>query len=231
MKKTTALVLLITIISLSLCVPCGYAAKAKPLPSPPDLTKGEIPDAVHDWTLGPTGARGWIWTTKISKGASRDARQILVTKVDKGSPADGKLLVGDVILGINGRNFASDARKAFANAITEAEKRINAGRLSLKVWRSGKVSNIVLRLKVMGSYSDKSPYDCRKTEAIIDMACSYLKNKSLDKGLRGQITALGLMATGRDDVLPKGRNPPKHDGMALVLQVPLFDGVLFANRR
>lgn len=203
MKKITALLSLIILIAVSLCSPCGYAAKAKPLPSPPDLTKGEKPDAVHDWTLGPTGARGWIWTTAIPKGASRDARQILVTKVDKGSPADGKLRVGDVIIGVNGKNFVSDARKAFANAITEAEKRKNAGRLALKVWRSDKVRNVVLTLKVMGSYSDTSPYDCPKTEAIIDMACDYLKDKKLDKGLKGQITALGLMATGRDDLLPK----------------------------
>jgi hypothetical protein len=27
----------------------------------PDLTQGGKKDDTHDWTLGPTGARGWIW--------------------------------------------------------------------------------------------------------------------------------------------------------------------------
>jgi len=204
MKKIAEL-LLVALITFTFCVDGVYAAKSKlkPLPAPPDLTKGEKPDKVHDWTLGSTGARGWIWTAKIPQGASRDARQILVTKVDKGSPADGKLRVGDVIVGVNGKDFTYDARKAFANAVTEAEKHQNRGRLSLRVWRSGKVNDVVLKLKVMGIYSDTSPYDCPKTEAIIDMACDYLKDKKLDKGLKGQITALGLMATGRQDVMPK----------------------------
>ena len=30
-------------------------------PSPvPDLTAGGVKDDLHDWNLGPTGARGWI---------------------------------------------------------------------------------------------------------------------------------------------------------------------------
>jgi S1-C subfamily serine protease len=66
--------------------------------SNPDFTKGEpIPEgATHDWNLGPTGARGWIYSNKLE---TSQARQIMVTKVDPGSPADGILRPGDVILG------------------------------------------------------------------------------------------------------------------------------------
>jgi hypothetical protein len=53
----------------------------------PDLTKGGKPDKKHDWNLGPTGARGWMWGRSLE---TTHARQILITKVDKGSPADGK---------------------------------------------------------------------------------------------------------------------------------------------
>ena len=54
-----------------------------------------------------------------------EARQILITQVDAGSPADGVLAVDDVILGVGGKPFESDARIAFGRAITEAEKTQN----------------------------------------------------------------------------------------------------------
>ena len=53
----------------------------------PDFTKGATRDDAHDWTLGPMGARGWIWGKNLE---TTKARQILVTKVDKGSPADSR---------------------------------------------------------------------------------------------------------------------------------------------
>ncbi len=94
------------------------SVRAADTPPNPDLTKGTTPGKAHDWTLGSTGARGWIFT---ANGHSRDARQILVTEVAKGSPADGVLENGDVILGLDGKNFAEDARVAFAKGIAAAE--------------------------------------------------------------------------------------------------------------
>jgi hypothetical protein len=37
----------------------GPPAKAAAVP--PDLTQGGKKDGTHDWLLGPTGARGWIF--------------------------------------------------------------------------------------------------------------------------------------------------------------------------
>ncbi len=90
------------------------------LPEIPDFTKGGRKNDRHDWNLGPTGARGWMWGMSLR---SDFARQILITKVAPGSPADGVLRVDDVILGINDKKFQSDARIAFGKAITEAEKK------------------------------------------------------------------------------------------------------------
>jgi hypothetical protein len=61
----------------------------------PDFTRGDqIPEgANHDWTLGKTGARGWIFSDKPVR---TDARQIAVTNVEKGSPVDEVLAIGDV---------------------------------------------------------------------------------------------------------------------------------------
>jgi hypothetical protein len=39
----------------------GGPLYAEQPPEVPDLIHGGAPDQTHDWTLGPTGARGWIW--------------------------------------------------------------------------------------------------------------------------------------------------------------------------
>ena len=102
-------------------------------PTPPDLTAGGVMDKTHDWLLGPTGARGWMFFRHEDKTAA--SRQILVTAVEKGSPADGILLTNDVILGVEGKPFAADSRKSFAQGIAAAEAR--DGELRLIRWREG----------------------------------------------------------------------------------------------
>ena len=78
-----------------LCIPALNGAPGSRI-AMPDFTKGDaIPKgAVHDWNLGATGCRGWMFSDKL---VTTDARQVFITKVDKGSPADGVLEVGDVI--------------------------------------------------------------------------------------------------------------------------------------
>jgi hypothetical protein len=75
----------------------------------PDFTKGaKIPTGSrHDWNLGPTGLRGWIFCDRL---VTTDARQILITKVDQGSPAADTIRVGDVMLGVGGKPLVWDAR-------------------------------------------------------------------------------------------------------------------------
>ena len=82
-----------------------FVAAAAHAQDNPDFTRGgKIPEESNrDWTLGATGARGWMYGRKLS---TTDARQIAVTRVEKGSPADGVLSVGDVILGVGGKRFS-----------------------------------------------------------------------------------------------------------------------------
>ena len=113
---------LITLALVALCsapFPALAAGKGQGW-SVPDFTKGDaIPaKAKHDWTLGATGARAWIFSDKLS---TSEARQIAITKVEKGSPADGVLAVGDVILGVRGKRFSYDPRTEFGKALTSAE--------------------------------------------------------------------------------------------------------------
>ena len=108
------------------------AAESKPL-AIPDFTKGDsIPaNAKHDWTLGATGARGWIFCDKL---VTADARQIAITKVESGSPATGVLVVGDVLLGCGGKVFSHDPRTELGQALTLAETTASGGNLRLTRW-------------------------------------------------------------------------------------------------
>ena len=116
----------------------------------PDFTKGaKLPTgAKHDWNLGPTGLRGWIFCDKM---VTTDARQISITKVEKGSPADGVFRVGDVILGVGGKPFSYDPRTEFGKALAAAESEAGGGKLTVARWRAGKAEDVVLKLPVLGS--------------------------------------------------------------------------------
>jgi len=173
-------------------------------PKVPDFTQGGKPDGTHDWTLGATGARGWIcgW-----EGHTSDARQILITDVAKGSPAAGILEKGDVILGVDRKPFDDDARIRFARAVTEAEKA--TGVLRLIRWRLGRSENVQMKLAVLGAYSPTAPYDCQKSQRILELGCQAIARQGW-KDNRGNIivsiehdlNALALLASGREEHRP-----------------------------
>lgn len=177
-----------------------------------DLTQGaKIPEeSRHDWNLGATGLRGWIYCDKM---VTSDARQIAVTKVQKGSPADGILEVGDVILGVNGKLFASDPRTEFGQALTIAESDAGKGNLSLTRWRNGVTEAIQIHLPILGTYSPTAPYDCPKSTRILDMGCKALAarmaeadySKRLDPIPRS-LNAMALLASGNPAYLPLVKN-------------------------
>jgi len=196
-KKITIALLIISSMNLY-SAPRGGAMKN------PDLTKGEkIPEgAVHDWNLGATGMRGWMYSDKM---VTSDARQIAITKIEKGSPADGKLKVGDVILGVAGKMFLTDPRTEMGKALTAAEA--GKGLLELRCWRSGKYEIIKLKLPVLGSYSATVPYDCPKSKKIFMQGCDALAKRvaSGEKrkhAITRSLNALALLASGNKDYLP-----------------------------
>ena len=173
------------------------AAKKKEVLPNPDFTQGGKTDGSHDWVLGPTGARGWIYA---SKGQTRDARQILVTAVAKGSPAAGLLSNGDVILGIGGQKFSDDARIQFAHAITAAEEEKGGGVLRVLRWHAGTTNTVDLKLKVLGSYSATAPFDCKKSQRVFELGCAAIAKSGL-KGVSipNDMNALALLASGKPE--------------------------------
>lgn len=172
----------------------------------PDFTKGDsIPEkATHDWTLGATGARGWMYSEKLE---TSKARQIRVTEVAEGSPAEGILKVGDVILGIGMDKFRSDPRVAFGEALTHAESTEGEGKLRLLRWRDGKSREVVVKLPVLGDYGDTTPYDCYKSARILEQGCMALAEKINRPNynpnpISRSLNALALLASGDDAWMP-----------------------------
>ena len=179
----------------------AVASAAPPAKPPvPDFTRGGAVGEGRDWTLGPTGARGWVYAWR---GHTRESRQILVTAVAEGSPADGLLRKGDVILGVGGARFDADARASFGKAIGAAESAAGGGRLTVLRWRDGTEEPVVIVLPVLGAYGPTAPYDCDKSRAIFDRGCEAIASR----GLRGvsipnSLNALALLASGKDEYRP-----------------------------
>ena len=199
-SRTLAAISLTIIISSS-----ALSARKIDIPNP-DFTKGEpIPKvATKDWTLGATGARGWMYTEKME---TSKARQIKITKVAKESPADGVLEVGDVILGIGKEAFSSDPRTAFGKALTAAESTAGAGKLELLRWREGKTQSVTLNLPVLGDYAANTPYSCPKSARILEQGCRALAEKISSPGyqpnpISRSLNALALLSTGDERWLP-----------------------------
>jgi hypothetical protein len=173
----------------------------------PDFTKGDrIPaQANHDWNLGATGLRGWMHCDTL---VTSDARQIMITKVAAKSPADGLIAVGDVILGIGERMFSTDPRTEMGRALTAAEIEAGDGQLRLLRWRAGKTEVVTLQLPVMGSYSPTAPFDCPKSQRILEQGCKSLaaRMSHADYGNQDPIprslNALALLASGDAAYLP-----------------------------
>lgn len=162
-------------------------------PSIPDFTSGGVTDGSHDWLLGPTGLRGWMYFRHEDLTAA--SRQILVTAVDMGSPADGILQVNDVILGVFGKPFADDARRSFGHAIAAAEEK--TGSLPLTIWREGNTSTVELKLQVLGAYSATAPYDCPKSKAIFEQGCRLIEERGFENAdIPDHLNALALLASG-----------------------------------
>ena len=125
---------------------------------------------------------------------------LVVEKVAEGSPADGKLQVGDHILAIDDKPITGNIFELFTQCIDKAESKQGGGILKLNIKRPGaegtvgETLTVELQLQVMGAYSRTTPLDCPKTDAII----ARTAEKLLKAGKMGRLNIglLGLLATG-----------------------------------
>ena len=159
----------------------------------------QLPDTpTVSWNLGPTGLRGWVVG---AEGDSAASREILVTSVDKGSPAAGKLEPFDIITGVGGKPFTADARRTLGEAIAPAES--SDGILTVTCWRKGASKEIPLQIGKLPAYSDSTR--CEKNQLVLARAADFVAKAMPKEGFRGvfgSIDALFLMAAGN----------PAHEG-------------------
>lgn len=150
----------------------------------------DIPTGGWWFNFGPTGIR-----VKFNEDKPRQAE---VTYVFKDSPADGKILPGDQIVGVNGKRFSSDAvfvpgrgetwslhiqgpQKEVALAIEESEgnTKLN-GMIAFSVTRKDVTTEVKLQLEPLGYFSSTFPYNCKKSELLAKKAADWLDEYSSD---------------------------------------------------
>lgn len=188
----------------------GFFVATSAFAAPPDLTQPGVIAGINrseTYNLGATGMRGWIAIDSNGQGdaglITDQSRQILVTHCV--APANAVLAVDDVILGAMAASsgtvpdFTSDCRKAFAAAITDAEK-TGAGTLRVKRWRAGTITNQNIPITILGNYSNTAPFTCPKSTAILNnvrnkMVAELLANENyLTGGYGGGSNALALLS-------------------------------------
>jgi len=216
---------------LVLLAGCGISNAAKLPETEPDYTKGEqlpirwkpISDSMNCGTIG---AMAHCWARRDGNDPTHESRLLYIREIFDNTPADGKLKLGDVVVGVispkippyriynwipstqqppvkadyvDATLFPYDVRKALAAAITEAEKTENQGKLTLNVWREGKTIPIAIQLPVMGSYSQTTPFECEKSDILIQKTADRIMERGMsDGGIQAALEGLGLLATGEE---------------------------------
>ena len=131
-----------------------------------------------------------------------------VGEIVAGSPADGTLFPGDVIYSANGTMLGDQPWIVMANAITESETRQGRGKLVLGVRRGTENIDVELTLPVMGTYSSTSPYDCPKTERILEDLEEWITSGAAREDRRPDFLGtdtLFMLATGNPELLGYAR--------------------------
>ncbi len=129
-----------------------------------------------------------------------------VLHVLKGSPADGRIMVGDLIYDVNGMLLGDDPLRMVADAITLAESEAGMGDIAFGLRRNGKNMNVGLKLEVLGTYSATSPYDCPKTDRIVANMESFLAD-------RGGVMQAHNVFQNCEALFLQGAGTPKYLGL------------------
>jgi hypothetical protein len=159
--------------------------------------------------LGPIGARGFLLSDGGKFPMHYLGDTITVRKVFDGSPAAGKLLEDDVIVGVNGQKLKpADCQFMIARAIDAAEA--SDGKLSLQVIRGGQKISVNLELPRLGQFSPTVPYQCPKTQRLLENACRWILTQQQPDGgwtlgggtITADICCLTLLGSGDAKYLP-----------------------------
>lgn len=122
------------------------------------------------------------------------AYRMRVSNVEPGSPAEGKLEVGQILETINGQPLKDiDPRIQLGQIITKAEATDGIVKFAIE----GEPEPVVVKIPVLGSYSETWPLDCPKSDKIVRNLAEYLRTPGTNKGF-ADIGMLFLLSTGED---------------------------------
>lgn len=178
-----------------------------------DLTTTEGPDSM---------AGGWminLGTTGIRARLEKESpRTLVVGYVFPDSPAFDVLQVGDVIVGTGSRRLFSTPHKfgygmdkfgyegplkEFADTLEESQRTGGPGTMRVNYERDGAQKHAIIEVGTeYGSYSATYPFDCPKTDKILEELLAYIADRQLENGTWGDrqhlntFAALALLASG-----------------------------------
>ncbi len=147
------------------------------------------------------GVTGMIVSIKSSeedpKKVKFDTPRVLtVSETLTKTPADGKILKGDILESINGVSLkVVEPRDILGKQLNISEGR--DGKVNLEVRRKGKVAKVTILLDPIGSYSKTFPINCPKSKKIAEQTAKFImKHGGPEGGITGSLEALFLMSTG-----------------------------------
>ncbi|NQU23226.1 MAG: PDZ domain-containing protein [Candidatus Nealsonbacteria bacterium] len=175
------------------------------------------PDAeVGGWyyNLGITGLRAELIKDQPT--------HLLIKYVFEDTPAHGEIQPDDVIVGANGKKFATPHRNGysvevfgghgpimdFGNALDESQGDELQGKLTVDVLREGKTLQVILDVPTKyGRYGKTFPTDCKKSDLILEELYKFLAAEQRDDGSWGPphtntFAPLALLASGKKEYLP-----------------------------
>jgi hypothetical protein len=178
-----------------------------------DISKGAKPeDRLKRWAsvipLGITGAA-------LLKDYL-DRQDVMVFMTLPGTPADGKLVARDIIVGANGVACSDpeDPRPLLGYALAASQSPEFGGKITFHVIRNGALTNVTIDLGCTISYSKTFPYNCEKTKKMREATLKFvLKTIRTGNGKGGKCdlfdihsgggfwTPLFLMASGDKEAM------------------------------
>jgi len=153
------------------------------------------------WLVQPMGITGAFFREFANRS------QAVITSITPETPADGVLAINDIVIGANGLLFAAnrDPRIALGYAVAESQTERLGGTLILQIIRDGEPMNVSLELGVTGEYSQTWPYDCEKSDRIVDRLVRYILDQDppylSGRGDGWFWGPMFMMATGDEEAL------------------------------
>ncbi len=162
------------------------------------VSRPKIEQSVPVGHIGPTGIIAHINPGDL----------LTVEGTQEGSPAEGRFVKGEVIVGVNGNTLkGTNTFVVLGQAITRAEA--GDGKLVFDV-KSGKkaagpLRQVAVKIPALGAYGGTWPVDCGKSQKIVEQAENYYHqavDAGADRGISGALQCLFLLSTGDDKHLP-----------------------------